>query len=72
MPHSATQPRSGSPQLPLPGWAEHRAARIIKHAASTGQYPVAVLSGCVVYAADGPSPLDVLACKDGKPSPGGF
>ncbi|GGM18919.1 transcriptional regulator [Streptomyces fumigatiscleroticus] len=46
--------------------------KIIKHAAFTGQYPVAVLSDCVVYAADGPSPLDFLPYRDGKPLPGGF
>ncbi|MEU8872222.1 hypothetical protein AB0D24_13780 [Streptomyces javensis] len=34
--------------------------KIVKHAAFTGQYPVAVLSDCVVYAADGISPLDFL------------
>ncbi|WND33053.1 transcriptional regulator [Streptomyces sp. BB1-1-1] len=46
--------------------------KIVKHAAFTGQYPVAVLSDCVVYAADGESPLDVLPYRDGKPLPGGF
>ncbi|GAB2788085.1 helix-turn-helix transcriptional regulator [Streptomyces chlorus] len=46
--------------------------KIVKHAAFTGQYPVAVLSDCVVYAADGPSPLDFLPYQDGKPLPGGF
>ncbi|MFF7256553.1 telomere-associated protein Tap [Streptomyces microflavus] len=46
--------------------------KIVKHAAFTGQYPIAVLSDCVVYAADGPSPLDVLPYRDGKPLPGGF
>ncbi|MFI1808494.1 telomere-associated protein Tap [Streptomyces californicus] len=46
--------------------------KIVKHAAFTGQYPVAVLSDCVVYAANGPSPLDVLPYPDGKPLPGGF
>ncbi|MEW2267840.1 telomere-associated protein Tap [Streptomyces sp. NPDC047853] len=46
--------------------------KIIKHAAFTGQYPVAVLSDCVVYAAGGPSPLDFLPYRDGKPLPGGF
>lgn len=33
---------------------------IVKHAAFTGQYSVAALSGCAVYASDGPSPLDFL------------
>ncbi|MFJ3213991.1 telomere-associated protein Tap [Streptomyces flaveolus] len=46
--------------------------KIVKHAAFTGQYPIAILSDCVVYAADGPSPLDFLPYRDGKPLPGGF
>ncbi|MFF2014140.1 telomere-associated protein Tap [Streptomyces sp. NPDC058195] len=46
--------------------------KIVKHAAFTGQYPVAVLSDCVVYAADGPGPLDFLPYREGKPLPGGF
>ncbi|MFD8912628.1 telomere-associated protein Tap [Streptomyces sp. NPDC059575] len=46
--------------------------KIVRHAAFTGQYPVAVLSDCVVYAAGGPSPLDFLPYRDGKPLPGGF
>jgi transcriptional regulator with XRE-family HTH domain len=46
--------------------------KILKHAAFTGQYPVAVLSDCAVYASDGPSPLDFLPNRDGKPLPGGF
>ncbi|MEV5440840.1 transcriptional regulator, partial [Streptomyces sp. NPDC052682] len=46
--------------------------KIVKHAAFTGQYPVAVLSDCAVYAADGPSPLDFLPYRDGKPLPGGW
>ncbi|UUU28441.1 helix-turn-helix domain-containing protein [Streptomyces sp. CA-210063] len=46
--------------------------KIVKHAAFTGQYPVAVLSDCVVYAVDGTSPLDFLPYRDGKPLPGGF
>ncbi|MFD8262417.1 telomere-associated protein Tap [Streptomyces griseoluteus] len=46
--------------------------KIVKHAAFTGQYPVAILSDCVVYAASGPSPLDFLPYRDGKPLPGGF
>jgi DNA-binding XRE family transcriptional regulator len=46
--------------------------KIVKHAAFTGQYPVAVLSDCVVYAADGASPLDFLPYRDGRPLPGGF
>ncbi|MEU0659422.1 telomere-associated protein Tap [Streptomyces lavendulocolor] len=46
--------------------------KIVKHAAFTGQYPVAIMSDCVVYAANGPSPLDFLPYRDGKPLPGGF
>ncbi|MFD5161618.1 telomere-associated protein Tap [Streptomyces hawaiiensis] len=46
--------------------------KIVKHAAFTGQYPVAILSDCAVYASDGPSPLDFLPYRDDKPLPGGF
>ncbi|MET9365656.1 helix-turn-helix transcriptional regulator [Streptomyces sp. NPDC006632] len=46
--------------------------KIVKHAVFTGQYPIAVLSDCVVYASNGPSPLDFLPHHDGKPLPGGF
>lgn len=46
--------------------------KIVKHAAFTGQYPVAILSDCVVYAANGDSPLDFLPYRHGKPLPGGF
>ncbi|MFI6864354.1 telomere-associated protein Tap [Streptomyces sp. NPDC050421] len=46
--------------------------KIVKHAAFTGQYPIAILSDCVVYAADEPSPLDFLSYREGKPLPGGF
>ncbi|MFF9483150.1 telomere-associated protein Tap [Streptomyces sp. NPDC014733] len=46
--------------------------KILKHAAFTGQYPVAVLSDCVVYATDGESPLDFLPYREGRPLPGGF
>ncbi|MFE3588063.1 telomere-associated protein Tap [Streptomyces niveus] len=46
--------------------------KIVKHAAFTGQYPVAVLSDCVVYAVDGESPLNLLPYREGKPLPGGF
>ncbi|MFF9795768.1 transcriptional regulator, partial [Streptomyces bacillaris] len=46
--------------------------KIVRHAAFTGQYPVAVLSDCVVYAANGPSPLDFLPYREGRPLPGGF
>ncbi|MEU5732151.1 helix-turn-helix domain-containing protein [Streptomyces antimycoticus] len=46
--------------------------KIVKHAAFTGQYPVAVLSDCAVYPSDGTTPLDFLPYRDGKPLPGGF
>ncbi|MCZ4125145.1 telomere-associated protein Tap [Streptomyces sp. H39-S7] len=46
--------------------------KVVKHAAFTGQYPVAINSDCVVYAADGPSALDVVPYRDGNPIPGGF
>ncbi|MEV0694702.1 helix-turn-helix transcriptional regulator [Streptomyces sp. NPDC050388] len=46
--------------------------KIVKHAAFTGDYPVAILSDCVVYAAEGTSPLDFLPYREGKPLPGGF
>ncbi len=46
--------------------------KIVKHAAFTGHYPVAILSDCVVYASNGPSPLDFLPYREGKPLPGGF
>ncbi|MET8182363.1 helix-turn-helix transcriptional regulator [Streptomyces sp. NPDC005336] len=47
--------------------------KMLHLAAATGQYPVAVLSDCAVYAADGPSPLHVLPYgADGKTVPGSF
>ncbi|MGW8375645.1 helix-turn-helix domain-containing protein [Streptomyces sp. ODS28] len=47
--------------------------KILNLAAATGRYPVAVLSDCAVYAADGPSPLDVLPYDTaGKTVPGSF
>ncbi|MDQ1005579.1 hypothetical protein QFZ82_000063 [Streptomyces sp. V4I23] len=47
--------------------------KMLNLAAATGRYPVAVLSDCAVYAADGPSPLDVLPYDtDGKTVPGSF
>ncbi|GAA5602402.1 transcriptional regulator [Streptomyces griseus] len=33
--------------------------KIVKHVAFTGPYPISILSDCVVYAAHGPSPLEV-------------
>ncbi len=47
--------------------------KMLNLAAATGRYPVAVLSDCAVYAANGPSPLDVLPYgADGKTVPGSF
>ncbi|MEU3774312.1 helix-turn-helix transcriptional regulator [Streptomyces sp. NPDC032472] len=46
--------------------------KILKHAAFTGQYPVAILSDCAVYAVDGTNPLDFLPYREGKPLPGGW
>ncbi|MFI9220093.1 hypothetical protein ACIG0F_29250 [Streptomyces werraensis] len=59
--------RLGQPRLSGPGKDAiisrtrinmHR--KILKHASFTGRYPVAILSDCAVYAAEGPSPLDFL------------
>ncbi|MYS88603.1 MULTISPECIES: telomere-associated protein Tap [Streptomyces] len=47
--------------------------KMLNLAAGTGRYPVAVLSDCAVYAAEGPSPLHVLPYDaDGKTVPGSF
>ncbi|MFD6170026.1 telomere-associated protein Tap [Streptomyces coeruleorubidus] len=47
--------------------------KMLNLAVATGQYPVAVLSDCAVYAADGPSPLHVLPYDaDDKTVPGSF
>ncbi|MFH8259126.1 telomere-associated protein Tap [Streptomyces roseolus] len=47
--------------------------KMVALAAATGSYPVAVLSDCAVYAADGPSPLDVLPyTPEGRTIPGSF
>ncbi|MGP4003503.1 telomere-associated protein Tap [Streptomyces sp. 8N706] len=47
--------------------------KMAKTAEATGQYPLAVLSDCVVYASPGPSPLDFLPyTTSGKPLPGSF
>ncbi|MGW7007774.1 telomere-associated protein Tap [Streptomyces sp. NPDC054933] len=47
--------------------------KMLNTAKATGQYPLAVLSDCVVYASGGPSPLDFLPrTPDGKPLPGSF
>ncbi|MGW1160283.1 telomere-associated protein Tap [Streptomyces sp. NPDC002519] len=79
------KPGQAWPALARPTWRpDIRAvvisrARINMHrkmvalAAATGRYPVAILSDCAVYAATGPSPLDVLPYgADGKTVPGSF
>ncbi|MGM9383802.1 telomere-associated protein Tap [Streptomyces antibioticus] len=73
------------PALERPTWSPHiRAAVIAKArvnmhrkmarlAALTGRHPLAVLSDCVVYAAPGASPLDLLPVNaDGSPVHGTF
>ncbi|MDI1457875.1 helix-turn-helix transcriptional regulator [Streptomyces sp. ATE26] len=79
------KPGQAWPALARPTWRPDIRAAVISRArinmhrkmvalaAATGQYPVAVLSDCAVYAADGPSPLDVLPYDaDGKTVPGSF
>ncbi|MFF3336426.1 telomere-associated protein Tap [Streptomyces sp. NPDC002888] len=79
------KPGQAWPALARPTWRPDIRATVISRArinmhrkmlnlaAATGQYPVAVLSDCAVYAADGPSPLDVLPHDaDGKTVPGSF
>ncbi|MFC9319030.1 telomere-associated protein Tap [Streptomyces nigra] len=79
------KPGQAWPALARPTWRPDIRATVISRArinmhrkmlnlaAATGRYPVAVLSDCAVYAADGPSPLDVLPYgADGKTVPGSF
>ncbi|MFD8901245.1 telomere-associated protein Tap, partial [Streptomyces ardesiacus] len=79
------KPGQAWPALGRPTWRPDIRATVISRArvnmhrkmvalaAATGRYPVAVLSDCAVYAADGPSPLDVLPYgADGKTVPGSF
>ena len=78
-------PGQAWPALARPTWRPDIRATVISRArinmhrkmtalaAATGRYPVAVLSDCAVYTADGPSPLDVLPYgEDGKTVPGSF
>ncbi|MFE6225311.1 telomere-associated protein Tap [Streptomyces sp. NPDC057854] len=73
------------PALARPTWRPDIRAAVISRArtgmhrkmlalaAATGAYPIAVLSDCAVYAATGPSPLDVLPyTTEGKTIPGSF
>ncbi|WP_262386876.1 telomere-associated protein Tap [Streptomyces sp. TRM49041] len=47
--------------------------KMLNTARTTGQYPLAVLSDCVVYPSPGPAPLDFLPrTPDGGPVPGAF
>ena len=47
--------------------------KILKTAAATGRYPVAIGTDCIVYPSPSPSPLDILPYTDeGKPVPGTF
>ncbi|MGY4965126.1 telomere-associated protein Tap [Streptomyces sp. 900105245] len=79
------RPGQAWPALARPTWRPDIRAAVISRArtnmhrkmlhlaAATGRYPVAILSDCAVYAADGPSPLDVLPYDtDGKTVPGSF
>ncbi|CAL9336712.1 hypothetical protein SUDANB58_00181 [Streptomyces sp. enrichment culture] len=79
------KPGQSWPALARPTWRPDIRATVISRArinmhrkmlhlaAATGRYPVAVLSDCAVYAADGPSPLDVLPHDaDGRTVPGSF
>ncbi|SDP61907.1 telomere-binding protein Tap [Streptomyces sp. cf386] len=79
------KPGQAWPALARPNWRPDIRAAVISRArtnmhrkmlnlaAATGQYPVAVLSDCAVYTANGPSPLDVLPYgDDGKTVPGSF
>ncbi|SEB96537.1 Helix-turn-helix domain-containing protein [Streptomyces sp. 2231.1] len=79
------KPGQAWPALSRPTWRPDIRAAVISRArinmhrkmlhlaAATGQYPVAVLSDCAVYASDGPGPLDVLPYDaDGKTVPGSF
>ncbi|MEV6116220.1 helix-turn-helix domain-containing protein [Streptomyces sp. NPDC052109] len=79
------KPGQAWPALARPTWRPDIRAAVISRArinmhrkmlslaAATGRYPVAVLSDCAVYAADGPTPLDVLPYDaDGRTVPGSF
>ncbi|MFD9098491.1 telomere-associated protein Tap [Streptomyces collinus] len=79
------KPGQAWPALARPTWRPDIRATVISRArinmhrkmlhlaAATGRYPVAVLSDCAVYAADGPGPLDVLPYDSGgKTVPGSF
>ncbi|MBG0850521.1 helix-turn-helix domain-containing protein [Streptomyces spinoverrucosus] len=79
------KPGQAWPALSRPTWRPDIRAAVISRArvnmhrkmlalaAATGRYPVAVLSDCAVYAADGPGPLDVLPYDaEGRTAPGSF
>ncbi|MEU8974014.1 helix-turn-helix transcriptional regulator [Streptomyces monashensis] len=81
---SGWRPGERWPALDRPTWRPDIRAAVISKARvnmhrkmlatarATGQYPVAVLSDCAVYVSTGPTPLDFLPYRDGKPLPGGF
>ncbi|MBV7700150.1 helix-turn-helix domain-containing protein [Streptomyces sp. TRM70350] len=79
------KPGQAWPALSRPTWRPDIRAAVISRArvnmhrkmvalaAATGRYPVAVLSDCAVYAADGPGPLHVLPYDaGGRTVPGSF
>ncbi|MET9394905.1 helix-turn-helix transcriptional regulator [Streptomyces sp. NPDC006624] len=79
------KPGQAWPALSRPTWRPDVRAAVISRArtnmhrkmlnlaAEAGRYPVAVLSDCAVYAADGPSPLHVLPYDEaGRTVPGSF
>lgn len=79
------RPGESWPALERPTWRPDIRAAVIatarvnmhrkmhKLATAADLYPIAVLSDCAVYLADGPSPLDFLPrTPEGKPLPGGF
>jgi DNA-binding transcriptional regulator YiaG len=81
---SGWRPGEPWPALARPTWRPDIRAAVIANARTNMHrkmlnlathadlYPLAVLSDCAVYPADGPSPLDFLPYRDGKPLPGGF
>lgn len=83
--HPGYRPGQPWPALQRPTWRpDIRAAviarartnmhrKMLNTAKTTGLYPLAVLSDCVVYPAPGPSALDALPrTEEGKPAPGCF
>jgi hypothetical protein len=46
--------------------------KLLAYALKADLWPIAINADCVVYASRGPSPLDFMPYRDGKPMPGGF